>query len=488
MRAAAISVLASILAVLTPAAPLCAQTDEELRRAILAPTIEMINQVRGDREKLTQLLDDQVLDDHAKFVLAAAARTDNGRFIAEANRLDKQVGASGRGAGSTNLVSSGSVPRLLGFAVETGALMQTLTGSSVTFQTNPAGLVLALAKGAAALDAPVADTATRNTLDFLRRFNVALTFDADQDSEQGFTGSYRQLQQFSTVVYLYNHRDPSDRTWASVWQSFGAMAASKGLPNVTSALAIDLHNRADYKALRATTRARLLAATTDAEVERAILDHADRFRPFVSDEMTARMLDEWAAYLRAQNTVYRDVARSPILTFEYQLDRPPVQDAPADSSAASAAEAPDLSTFRLVWVRPFLGASDMTVNGSVSVFNKEISGMDGTVRDWQVGGKLDFPLNGVLGVSKSQFTLAALYMRLRQSPLGVPVTVNDVPVDRTGGITLFQARLRIPLADSGFSVPLSITYASRTELIVDESELRGNLGFTLDLDKLIGGR
>ena len=39
---------------------------------------------------------------------------------------------------------------------------------------------------------------------------------------------------------------------------------------------------------------------------------------------------------------------------------------------------------------------------------------------------------------------------------------------------------------AGFSVPFSVTYASRTELIKDESEFRGNVGFTLDLDKFVG--
>jgi hypothetical protein len=35
-------------------------------------------------------------------------------------------------------------------------------------------------------------------------------------------------------------------------------------------------------------------------------------------------------------------------------------------------------------------------------------------------------------------------------------------------------------------VPFSVTYASRTELVADESQVRGNVGFTLDLDKFIG--
>jgi len=478
--------LAVLTATLALATPLQAQSDEETRLAVLRPTIAALQKVRADKAVLQKLLDDQVLDNYAPLVLAAATRTQNGRFIIEANRLDKQVGASSRGAGTTNLVSSGSVPRLLGFAVETGAITQTQSGTSVTFQTNPAGLVDALTNGVAALNSSLNDTASQNTLNALRRFNVSLTFDANQDSDQGFTGSYRQLQQVSAQVYVYNHRDPTHPAWRTVWDAFRAQAGN-GLANITAALALDVSKSPEFQPLRSSVRARILNATTDEEIERALLDYAEGFELFVSEQVSRRMLDEWARYLRTQTDVYRTLARSQILTFEYQLDRPPVQDAPAEASPPqAAADAPDLSAFRLVWVRPFLGASDMTVNASVSLFNEKVTDMSRQLRDWQIGGKLDFPLNAVFGFSKAQFTVAALYMRLRQSPLGVPVIVNGVPVDRTGSLGFFQARLRIPLADSGFSVPFSVTYASRTELIKDESEFRGNVGFTLDLDKFVG--
>jgi len=203
----------------------------------------------------------------------------------------------------------------------------------------------------------------------------------------------------------------------------------------------------------------------------------------VSAQMSIRAVDEWARYLRTQNKSYASIARSQILTVEYQFDRPPAQDASAEVvDKAQAAGAPDLSTFRVIWARPFLGPSDMTVTVSASRFNESHAG----IRDWQVGGKLDFPLNGIGGLSKSQLTLAGLFVHLEQSPLGVPVRINGVVVDRTGDMGFFQARLKVPLGDSGMSVPFSFTYASRTELIKDEKEIRGNVGFSLDVDKLIG--
>jgi hypothetical protein len=46
-------------------------------------------------------------------------------------------------------------------------------------------------------------------------------------------------------------------------------------------------------------------------------------------------------------------------------------------------------------------------------------------------------------------------------------------------------KLTIPMPGvlAGLKIPLSVTFANRTELI-DEKEIRGNVGFTLDLSKL----
>src|SRR5262249_40405344 len=57
--------------------------------------------------------------------------------IFESARTDKSVGASNTASGTTNLVSKGSIPSLLGFAVENGALSRTVSGTTVTFQGSP---------------------------------------------------------------------------------------------------------------------------------------------------------------------------------------------------------------------------------------------------------------------------------------------------------------------------------------------------------------
>ena len=44
-------------------------------------------------------------------------------------------------------------------------------------------------------------------------------------------------------------------------------------------------------------------------------------------------------------------------------------------------------------------------------------------------------------------------------------------------------KLTIPVKGSGVRMPLSVTFANRTDLI-KEKEIRGNVGITYDLDML----
>lgn len=56
------------------------------------------------------------------------------------------------------------------------------------------------------------------------------------------------------------------------------------------------------------------------------------------------------------------------------------------------------------------------------------------------------------------------------------------PTDTKDYVFKVQAKLLLPIAE-GMNVPLSVTWASRTDLI-DESELRGHVGFTFNVSQL----
>ena len=56
------------------------------------------------------------------------------KFVQEVNeaRVDKQIEGEDKNAGATSLVSKGSIPAIIGFAVENGALTKTDSGTTIT--------------------------------------------------------------------------------------------------------------------------------------------------------------------------------------------------------------------------------------------------------------------------------------------------------------------------------------------------------------------
>jgi hypothetical protein len=99
-----------------------------------------------------------------------------------------------------------------------------------------------------------------------------------------------------------------------------------------------------------------------------------------------------------------------------------------------------------------------------------------------LSGQVDIPLREIQNIGVPTLTFSGLFLALRQQPLGTPVQVSGVNVDLKGNIGLAQAKVSFPVKKgSGVNVPLSFTYASRTELN-KEHDVRGNVGMTLHLD------
>ena len=111
--------------------------------------------------------------------------------------------------------------------------------------------------------------------------------------------------------------------------------------------------------------------------------------------------------------------------------------------------------------------------------------MSGNFRDFRLAGKWDFPVGHVPAfIAKGTLTFSGLFEHLHQKPLEIDLSINDVTVNQPGNMGVFQAKYTVPVGDSGIQVPISFTASNRTELI-KERELRGNIGITFDLDKLL---
>lgn len=70
---------------------------------------------------------------------------------------------------------------------------------------------------------------------------------------------------------------------------------------------------------------------------------------------------------------------------------------------------------------------------------------------------------------------------IRASLSGAYEKWHDVPASADDTVATLSFKLNYPLTDT-ISIPLSITWANKTELLKDEAETRGYIGFTFDFD------
>ena len=130
-------------------------------------------------------------------------------------RSDKQVGATASASGTTTLVSKGTVPQVLAFALENGAVTRSVSGTTVTFRSNIGGAVRALTgKGFFQL-APEQDSAL-----ILNRVALSASFDTSRGADGNtFTGDKQQLSQWTARFQAINRRDPQGSTAVARWRT-----------------------------------------------------------------------------------------------------------------------------------------------------------------------------------------------------------------------------------------------------------------------------
>jgi hypothetical protein len=137
----------------------------------------------------------------------------------------------------------------------------------------------------------------------------------------------------------------------------------------------------------------------------------------------------------------------------------------------------------------------MTLNAAVSFYDKTPATAS-RWRDLQFAGQVDRRLGAASDARGMILTVAAYYQWMKDDALitiedtstlpgtTIPVPENAVPLLKTKGhIGAAQAKLTFKLGET-VKVPLSVTWATRKELI-DESEVRGQIGFSFDLDQLL---
>lgn len=409
-------------------------------------------------------------------------------------RVDKQVGAPANAPGSASLVSKGAVPSILGFAVENGALTQSTDDAGVTLRGNLIGWV-DLLQGKGFIDAYDDDAPLTRQL---RRVSYSLTYTnsessapetaerptAEEAAERAKQAS-RQLAGYSVRVALWDRRDPRRRQNRA---AIDAWLEKQGVEVLSSLTFLDpMLNSDAYERWLSVTVTALAAGGTDASALEPILYRRleEARLLLISMQPDPARVETALAALRAfegaRASVFEAMQQQPLLAFEYVRARP--------------AGLPDISTYRLILEGNVWRRLDLTANAALSVQHEGVVLVPetktlGGVRDFQLAAQAEWPLGGDddcdehSGIGRPVLGFAYLSQKLRDTAV-VKFAGHDFNVD-PGWIHAAQVRVTIPVKGSGVKVPISLSFANRTELI-KEKTVKAHFGITFDLDVLKAG-
>ena len=416
-----------------------------------------------------------------------------------------QVGSTSDSSGSTSVAMKGLVPAILGFAVEHGAISKDVNGTVATFRISPAGLIKAL-QGKGLLDI-YEDYANQPGFRFASRFSGSVSFDTSLgDSPGTLLADEQQLTTWSLNVTLFNNRDPRAKRYATQWRTVAGNNAVT-LEKARTALDSSLKTWPEFVAWQNALVARVRKEVDEpwaADQNTAAAEA--RFREILQEVLPAAAslpapdpavntamsgyIAQLATVVEARNDVYAFANKGAIGTLDW--------------TATRDEKLPDLYTLTGVYENSFgrTRKDDFTANAVLKFYRSVPTGGDKRLKDFNLTAQWDRPLGSVLEIP-FVFTAATKYQYI---PEDVPVPANPLVVPETaeggapptapavspetgvaiapkGHLWLGQVKLTIPLK-SGARIPLSLTFANRTELI-KEKDVRANFGVTFDLDAFI---
>jgi BMFP domain-containing protein YqiC len=312
----------------------------------------------------------------------------------------------------------------------------------------------------------------------LRKVSFGVSYDTNRGADPGvFTATRQQLSAINVRVEFMNNRNPN--VSKKEWDKFLLEKAQPFFDKVNQSTRKLINTRENplvwydpaMQKWFEETQAALAAAAPGDPVETVFKEQYNKLPIDELSEATVFQLNEFErqfqVFLEARDEVLDEIAKGGIVTFEYTNKR--------------EVNAPNTSNFRLIAETGTKGRVDFTFNGSLTTFDKKPEGANvGRIRDFQFATQIDAPFGDVRGIGQFVFSFAGRYERLMED---AQTQVGTTVPGTKGDIAVGQVKLTIPVKGLGMKFPVSFTFANRTEL-VKEKEVRGNFGFTFDLDTI----
>jgi len=429
----------------------------------------------------------------------------------EEKRLDKQVGSVSSSSGSTSLVSRGTVPRILGFAVENGGLVQSTRGTVATFRGNVLGVSRWLLGSEQFPYCAPTTAACGKASDRLRGLAFHVSFDASRQkaisttaetptsnmlTDTVLTGSKEQLESWGLRWEIFNRRDPRDPVFRAKWRE--AMV-NKDLQPKKEAFAESLDKIAQFTASPEFRRLldELIAelqkphATGTADVAQIIEDYTEKGVDFAKQQVP-----EWEKLVKELTTAQADfIAQRDQLT-EQALAR---MSFAVDYTNSRPVNQPKQSNVRFVISGSPMKNEKVLLTGNLAFtwYDSVPAGVQvKQFRDVQAAIQLDRAVGSLSESVDASFSLAGYYQYMADKALiqispdnlapGTSIPLPgpaNVLLAEKGHIGIVQAKVTFSVKGSPVKIPVALTWANRTELI-KANEVRGNVGILLDMDSL----
>lgn len=436
--------------------------------------------------------------------LISADSGENAILASQALRNDKQVGSNSQSSGTTSLVAKGGIPMIMSLATENGAAGSSVSGTTITYIFNPMGTLEFLSNGSTLNFRP--QPPPDDLAKFLRRTAIGISFDTSRGvPTPQFTGSRDQFSGLSLRYEFANQRDPTSEEAQKLTQQFVRTSGTAFTDAAVTALEPIL-----FPNDQSQTPASIKLITNG--VDGVIADNAERLNTvsgneraemlyeilkkqfgtinldtLKSDKVVATALQTYSNASSNFDDAFRNLQRrlkkGTLFTFDYNYTR--------------TFTASDTSNFRMIYQKGWGNGADFTFNSDLTMFHRQVSAFamptptmpterQKGLRDFSFASQLDVPLSGLSGLGglfkDSTFSLLAKYRRINTD---AAVLKNGIGLTGIrGGIWFGQAKMDIPIGETGFNLPLSFTYSNRTDLI-KEKKSRGNFGFTFDLSSLL---
>jgi hypothetical protein len=414
--------------------------------------------------------------------------------VGETSRTDRQVGGGSTAAASTRLTEKAGINAILGLAIENGAIQQESRGTELTLSTTPYAFIAWAAGG---------DTQQNyERFDVWRRFGFGFAFNLS-DNESLTVGGF-DTKNFSRLDFrarILGDRSTRSKGFMELWarevqpqiqdlldqqvsiqtdifddtetrlEALVVAADSVIYKRMMSEYrAYDLNNPEATKEqkeefVRESLRTILIEEVYEPVRSRELLTNEDkrtRLKEKAYPELVDALENETKSVSRIKELVKEYNQKQSLLTFDYALHR--IQDAS------------DFSELKIVY-EVFVNPLDIALNGLVSL-NHDPSSPDlnqQIVR--QYGATLALEGN-----------IKNVFAGLFGDPNLRPITITaSGQVSRLQDVRdmLYAAQIQINLPIfSGFSIPIAMNYASRTETNAND-EFTVTLGGGIEFDSIL---